>query len=91
MERYRIQPDAAVYFVTYSIVEWLPIFVTEATFKIVTDSLTYCHRHKHLRINALVIMPTHMHMTNVVICFQFFPLGLADPTRLARALGRRGL
>ena len=27
MERYRIQPEAAVYFVTYSIVEWLPVFI----------------------------------------------------------------
>jgi len=62
MERYRIHPDAAVYFLTYSIVEWLPMFVTEATFRIVTDSLTYCHHHKHLRINAFVIMPTHLHM-----------------------------
>jgi hypothetical protein len=29
MERYRIQPEAAVYFVTYSVVEWLPVFVFE--------------------------------------------------------------
>ena len=62
MERYRIHPEAAVYFVTYSIIEWLPMFVTEAAFRIVTDSLTFCHRNKHLRINAYVIMPTHMHI-----------------------------
>jgi REP element-mobilizing transposase RayT len=62
MERYRIHPEAAIYFVTYSIVEWLPLFVAEATFRIVTDSLTFCHHNKHLRINAFVIMPTHMHM-----------------------------
>jgi REP element-mobilizing transposase RayT len=29
---------------------------------IVTDSLNYCHREKHLRINAFVIMPTHLHL-----------------------------
>src|SRR3954462_2717305 len=62
MERYRIYPEAAVYFVTYSIVEWLPVFVTEAAFRIVAESLTFCHHNKHLRINAFVIMPTHMHM-----------------------------
>src|SRR5262245_36665537 len=62
MERYRIHPEAAVYYVTYSIVEWLPMFVTEEGFRIVADSLTFCHRNKHLRINAFVIMPTHMHM-----------------------------
>jgi REP element-mobilizing transposase RayT len=40
----------------------LPLFVTEATFNIVTESLTFCHRQKHLRINAFVVMPTHVHM-----------------------------
>jgi REP element-mobilizing transposase RayT len=78
MERYRIQPDAAVYYVTYSVVEWLPIFITEATFRIVTESLTFCHQQKHLRINAFVIMPTHMHM--IVFDASF------DNERLIRAL-----
>src|SRR5262249_8983857 len=41
---------------------WLPVFVSETSCKIVTDSLTYCHNQKHLRINAFVIMPTHMHL-----------------------------
>ncbi len=62
MERYRIQPEAAVYFLTYSVVEWLPVFVSQASYKIITDGLCYCHHAKHLRINAYVIMPTHLHM-----------------------------
>jgi REP element-mobilizing transposase RayT len=62
MERYRIGPDGVVYFLTYSVVEWLPVFVTESTLKTVTESLTFCHKQKHLRINAFVIMPTHLHM-----------------------------
>jgi putative transposase len=61
MERYRIRPDAAVYYVTYSVVDWLPVFIAEATFRIITESLTFCHEQKHLRINAYVVMPTHMH------------------------------
>lgn len=61
MERYRITSDASVYYVTFSVVDWLPVFVSEAAFRIVTDSLNYCHDHKGLRINAFVIMPTHMH------------------------------
>jgi hypothetical protein len=52
MERYRIRPESAVYYLTYSVVEWLPVFVSEAVCKIITDSLTFCHRQKHLRINA---------------------------------------
>jgi len=78
MERYRIGPDAAVYYVTYSVVQWLPVFITEATFSIVTKSLTFCHEQKHLRINAYVIMPTHLHM--IVFDANF------DNERLIRAL-----
>src|SRR5579864_9685339 len=46
MEAYRISSDASVYYLTYSVVEWLPIFVTEATCKIVCDSLCFCHQKK---------------------------------------------
>jgi REP element-mobilizing transposase RayT len=62
MERYRIQSEAAVYFLTYSVVEWLPVFIREVTCKLLTDSLTFCHDNKHLRVNAFVIMPTHTHL-----------------------------
>jgi len=61
MERYRFYSDGSVFFVTFSIVEWLPVFVSEQASKIVTDSLNFCHRSKGLRINAYVIMPTHFH------------------------------
>src|SRR5262245_26687492 len=62
MERYRLHAEAAVYYLTYSIVEWLPVFVAQASCQIVTESLGFCHRQKHLRINAFVIMPTHLHL-----------------------------
>jgi putative transposase len=78
MERYRIHPEAAVYYLTYSIVEWLPVFVSQSTCQIVADSLTFCHRQKHLRINAFVIMPTHLHLI-------VFDADL-DAERLARTL-----
>ena len=60
-ERYRIVDDAHVYFVTYSIVQWLPVFVSDAPCRIITDSLKFCHEKKGLCTNAYVIMPTHMH------------------------------
>ncbi len=61
MERYRFYADGAVYFVTFSVGDWLPVFASEAAFRIVTDSLNFCHREKGLRINAYVIMPAHFH------------------------------
>jgi putative transposase len=61
MERYRIHPDVSVYFVTYSIVDWLPVFISGAACDIVASSLYYCHELKGLRMNGYVIMPTHIH------------------------------
>jgi putative transposase len=61
MERYRFHSDGAVFYVTYSVVDWLPVFVSGAASKIVAESLDFCRRQKGLRINAYVIMPTHLH------------------------------
>ena len=61
MERFRFHEDGAVFFVTFSVVQWLPVFVSEQACKIIADSLNFCHEHKGLRTNAYVIMPTHLH------------------------------
>jgi putative transposase len=61
MERYRLHAEGSVFFFTFSVVDWLPVFVSESACRIVTESLNFCHQHKGLRINAYVIMPTHIH------------------------------
>jgi REP element-mobilizing transposase RayT len=61
MERYRIVEGVGIYFVTFTIVEWLPVFIDEPPCKIVTDSLNFCINQKNLRANAYVIMPNHIH------------------------------
>ena len=61
MERYRIREDGSLYFLTFAVVDWLPVFVSDAACRIITESLTFCHKKKDLRINAYVIMPTHLH------------------------------
>lgn len=62
METCRIQEGAAIYYLTFTVIEWLPVFIAEAPCLIVTDSLNYCHQYKSLRVNAFVIMPTHAHL-----------------------------
>jgi putative transposase len=61
MERYRFHSDGALFYVTFSVVDWLPLFVSETGCKVITESLDFCHRQKGLRVNAYVIMPTHLH------------------------------
>ena len=78
MERYRIDPEVGVYFVTFTVVEWLPVFIDENACKIITDSLNFCHEKKSLRINAYVIMTNHLHA--IVFDAKF------DSTRLKHTL-----
>ena len=60
MERYRIFSDGATYFITMSIVDWLPVFLSDLPCRIITDSLNFCRIARC--INAYVIMPTHLHV-----------------------------
>ncbi len=62
MYTHRIHEDCSVYFITCSVFQWLPVFINEMPCRIVTDSLTYCVVNAELRINAYVIMPTHLHV-----------------------------
>jgi hypothetical protein len=39
MEGYRFHSDGALFYVTFTIVNWLPVLVSEAACKIVTESL----------------------------------------------------
>jgi len=65
MERYRFHADGTFFYVTFTVVDWLPVFVSEQACKLITDNLNFCHSNKGLRTNAYVIMPTHVH----AICF----------------------
>jgi len=88
MERYRIADDVGVYFVTMSVVDWLPVFVSEGACRILADSLNFCHERKGLRINAYVIMPSHFH--GIVFLRQFDPEALkAVLTAFRKFTGRR--
>jgi putative transposase len=90
MERYQIAEDVGIYFVTMSVVDWLPVFVSEGACRVLTDSLNFRHEHKGLRVNAYVIMPTHFH--RIVFLRQFDPKALKDTLIDSRKFtGRRSI
>jgi putative transposase len=74
MERYRTADDVGIYFVTMSVVKWLPVFVSEGACRILAESFGFCHERKGLRVNAYVVMPTHLHA--IVFLQQFDPEAL---------------
>jgi len=50
------------YFLTATIVEWLPIFYGPEACSILVDSLDFCRKHKGLKLRAYVIMENHLHL-----------------------------
>lgn len=60
---YRVfNEERYAYFITSTIVEWLPVFVSQPYFDIVIESLNFIRAHKGVQVNVFVIMPTHLHL-----------------------------
>lgn len=51
-----------VYFVTFTIKDWLPIFISPEPVEILKESLHYCINKKYLCLHAYVFMPNHIHL-----------------------------
>lgn len=61
-DRYVIQDQSAVYFLTLTVVNWIDIFTRPVYKDIITDSLNYCIKEKGLTVHAWVIMTNHIHL-----------------------------
>jgi len=59
--RYKVTEPGG-YFLTATIVEWLPVFTCPESCGIILDALAFCREHKGLRIRAFVIMDNHIHL-----------------------------
>ncbi|MEN8247766.1 MAG: transposase [Bacteroidota bacterium] len=60
--KYKIRDSDRLYFVTFTVVEWLNVFADDNNIDIVIDSLNFCQQNKGLEVYAWVIMPNHIHM-----------------------------
>jgi putative transposase len=60
--KYKIADQAAVYFVTFTVVRWLDVFIRREYKDIVIDSLRYCQKNKGLAIYSYCIMSSHVHL-----------------------------
>ncbi len=60
-DRFYIKTEGYPYFVTCTIVEWLPLFREQAYAQIILESLEYLRQKKNTQVNAFVIMPAHFH------------------------------
>jgi putative transposase len=60
--RYKIIETDKIYFITATIVEWLPVFTRKPYFEVLIDSFNYSRTNKGLKIFAYVIMDNHFHL-----------------------------
>ena len=59
--RYQIINNSGVYFITSTIIEWIPVFTKREYFDIIVQSLSYCRQNKGLKLFAYVVMDNHVH------------------------------
>jgi putative transposase len=60
--RYKIIDEGQVYFITSTIIQWIPLFISEKYFEIIIESLKFCRKEKGLKIYAYVILENHFHL-----------------------------
>ena len=61
-DRYKIDDQNAIYFPTFTVVDWVDVFTRESYRIEIIESLKYCMQHKGLIVYAYCIMSNHMHL-----------------------------
>lgn len=60
--KYKIRDEDKLYFVTFTVIRWLDVFIRNQYKDIFLDSLKYCQKNKGLELCAYCIMTSHVHM-----------------------------
>lgn len=59
---YKIQDNEKAYFVTFTVINWIDVFIRNEYRNVFIDSLKYCQEHKGLNIYAWCLMTSHAHL-----------------------------
>lgn len=73
-ENYRIGNQHSVYFITFSVTDWVDVFIRLNFKNIIAESLEYCRKNKGLKLFAWCLMTNHIHM----ICTTEPPFEMSD-------------
>ena len=60
--RYKTRDNHGLYFVTFTVVGWVDLFIRRAYKDCLIDSLKYCSKEKGLKVHAYVTMTSHLHL-----------------------------
>src|SRR4051812_48825080 len=60
--RYKIRSHDKLYFVTFTVVQWVDAFIRNDYKKIIVDSIRFCQQEKGLEVYAWCFMTSHLHL-----------------------------
>jgi len=61
-DRYKITDQNGLYYLTFTIIDWVDVFTRKEHQFVIVDSLNYCIQEKGLVVYAYVIMSNHIHL-----------------------------
>jgi len=60
--KYKIRDQEKLYFVTFTVIEWIDLFIRDEYRSIIVESIKYCQQNKGLDVYGYCMMTSHMHM-----------------------------
>ena len=60
--KYKFSDNSKLYFVTFTVVQWVDVFVRDTYRNIIYESLKFCQSNKGLEVYAYCIMTSHIHL-----------------------------
>lgn len=60
--KYKFRNPEGAYFVSFATVNWINLFTHDVYLTILSDSITYCRKHKGMELYSYVFMPNHVHL-----------------------------
>jgi REP element-mobilizing transposase RayT len=61
-DNYFIKDQNAIYFLTFTVVDWIDVFTRSGYKMVIADSLNYCIENKGLEVFAWCLMSNHLHL-----------------------------
>jgi len=61
-DQYQARDPEGIYFLTFTIVDWVDIFTRISYKEIIINSLKYCQSNKGLKLYAYCLMTNHIHL-----------------------------
>lgn len=61
-QAYRIHDQQGLYFVTFTVHQWVDVFTRRVYVDLLLENLRYCQQYKGLKIYAWVVMSNHCHL-----------------------------